>query len=689
MNKFIISIALILVNCIGMQAQSHIQLANHTNLAFDFEVTLLQGSATQLAQSQTKVIPWENANHHNLGDQVVSILLGILFNEPIKHAERNYILKCERNKGNRPDINYTAEIDVLNDGNLVFTITIDQTADGHFYYNLKDIDGNLDSPNGYELIDNSGNQPHEASLTFQINSKAYKIVYGVYDRPQDGTDNVIYAISELNPDNERQITPDAIDLEDASILNVYTFNPGLLKPLDFNDQEENERAEVFHLGIPDNMDIIILQEMFEENLVTKILDSLSTKYPYHTGRHNAPLLPGLSKGGGVRILSKHPILEEADISFSENGSVPTDIFSLFANKGVKYAKINKEGQIIHVFGTHTSIRPGDLNIMGRFMSEFDIPKEDIVIMGGDMNVDLYEQKDNAYQIMLDTFHAIEPTYETLTYDSPYRGTTWGLSHYNSGDYNVRQVLDYILASKNHKMPLELFNLTQVARVNNTNKKFWGVFDLGDHNPVYAKMKFPTLTTQNTDTLACPGDQIEMDVSAGFEYDSLVWYHDTVRLGQLGELYTINSFTEEQYGNYYCHTFYHYMPDTIINGITDTVLMNGPYITPKMAVASINTHFRFMPDPDRCAVILSNNNTLTKSELSVFPNPANNYISIENTFLNDTEYLFEIRSVNGQIIKQEIVYDLKNIELPDLEKAAYFISIQNSNGDKWNEMIIIN
>ncbi|MEZ5007390.1 MAG: T9SS type A sorting domain-containing protein [Chitinophagales bacterium] len=670
------------------QGQTHIQFANHTNLAFDFEITSTEGNTEAITQSQTHVIPWESCNHHDLGDQIEAILLGILFNESIKHTEDKYILKLDRNKNGNPADAFKVSVGVSHNSIQLFTILAEQKADGAFIYNLQYGDNALDQAAGYLLVDNTGNDPHVANQVVDINGVDYKIVYGTYNKPNDGTENVIYSISELHPDNERQSTPDASDLEDKTVLNVWTFNPGMLKPLNFNDNEENERTKVFHLGIPDNMDIVFLQEMFELNLADRILDSLSDKYPYYTTRHNSPVIPGLSKEGGVRILSKHPILETADVSFHENGSVPDDIIGAMANKGVKYAKIDKLGQIVHAFGVHTGIRPSDLYIMGKFVSEMHMKKDDIVVMAGDYNVDLYEEIDDAYQLMLDTLNALEPTLVTLTYDAPYRGTYWGITHYQDGKYDNRQFLDYILASHKFKAPLEYYNLTQVARVNNDDKDFWGVFDLGDHNPVYSRMIFPNLSLEATDSLACEEDFLQISSSINFPYDSLVWHFNNERLGQIGESLVIDNFQTNNWGKYTAKAYYHYLPDTSINNTNDTVVLRGEYIAPPLRVLSVDQSVTIAPNPDLCDTTITSVTHYEASKFKLYPNPTSSKLTIESDFHSSKTWIVEMYNSAGEIVFNLETNDLANIKLPTLSNGIYTLSLLDKEGKKYSKLLVI-
>src|SRR5690606_39987054 len=79
------------------------------------------------------------------------------------------------------------------------------------------------------------------------------------------------------------------DLEDTlnpNLLHVYCYNPGILKPLDINDQDEDERTAVMHKAIPKNMDILVFQYFFEPRNVSEIFNNLK---PYRSEGHTSEL----------------------------------------------------------------------------------------------------------------------------------------------------------------------------------------------------------------------------------------------------------------------------------------------------------------------------------------------------------------------------------------------------------------
>lgn len=676
LSTFIIGTSALL-SAFCVTAQTQIQFANRCDLQFEFQVQLIVGNAAHVTQGQDSVRAWETCNQHDLGDQVQTILQNL----PIHHYENKYVLECERNTAGDTADSYQVQVDVLHNQFVVFSMLVEQTDDGSFQYNLMDTAGTLDVASPYVLQDNQGNDPHDASFSFAIDSEPFKVVYGTFDAVEDDTDNIIYAITRVNLDTLWQIEPDPAVLEDPTQLNVVSYNPGFLKPVGFNDQEDNERAQVFHQGIPDNIDIIVFQEFFEDDLNDVILPNLIDKYPYQSGSHNAPLIPFLTKGGGVRILSKHPILEEGEISYSENGSTSEDFFNQFADKGVKYVKINKHGQIIHVFGTHTNGLETDLMVMGMFLSQYDIPKEDIVIHAGDFNMSLFNSK---YYLAKDTLKTIDPTISTLAYDIPYRGSYWGITnHYSDGSVEDRNYLDYVFSSAEHKVPTTMNNITQVYQVINDDPSVWGVFSLGDHQPVFAHMEFPSVQTNASDTVACPGDMVSFSIDTDLEYDSLVWYKDDVRLGQLGENMEILDFQEDDWGSYWANAYYTYLPDTALNSTPDTRV--GTYQVPEPTVACVREVVEIVPDPPLCPP--SSIDEYEANRFNIYPNPATDAINLDVATNTNDQWLLKITDTAGRDVLVRQITDFKNVDLPELSAGSYWVSLSKDKYTRWSKLVI--
>lgn len=94
-------------------------------------------------------------------------------------------------------------------------------------------------------------------------------------------------------------------------------------------------------------DVLVLQEVFRENIKKRLIKSLTEEYPYFAGP------PGKDFGifgqdGGVMIFSKHPIVKTDIIKFDE-GCKGADCLS---QKGAVFVEIQKGEQTFQVVGTH-------------------------------------------------------------------------------------------------------------------------------------------------------------------------------------------------------------------------------------------------------------------------------------------------------------------------------------------------
>jgi endonuclease/exonuclease/phosphatase family metal-dependent hydrolase len=670
---FILCIAFVFMllpksNCQDIE-NSYIGFANHTNLYLT-TATRVTGSSDRVSIGNTDVLPWESCNYHDLGDRIVTTILDIVFNIDVMHKNNPHLLKFNRAAFSGGE-NYAAEIDIFNQNELLFTILVNftdqpNTFQNPCFYNIRYPDGTLDKIGGYSLLYEQGNNPHQAQLYFMIDGIEYKLIYGTFDLSLDPTDNLIFSLSERFPVSYN-MEPEQADTENPNILNVLTYNIGLLMPLNSNDQEERERIPVMHLAIPKNMDIIIWQEMFEQYWVNRLIDSLIEYYPYNTLPHNEVSIPGITKNGGALIMSKFPILEEADFSYLNDGGIEGSNESVLADKGVKYAKIDKLGQIIHVFNTHTSGQEVENDAMGNWIRATVAPNlNDIVIMGGDMNTDIFRPE---YYQMMDSLEAIEPTYKSLTnVQVPMKGTTWGYNHYNSGRNQQSQHIDYVLAHKNFKVPIVNYNETQAYKLNITNKPFWGVFDLGDHQPVYSRMEFPSIASEISDNTVCPGDDFEIVLSTSLSDYVVEWYKDGVLLEDEQSLVlSRDAITESDWGQYEGYILYQYQSDESINSLPSHY---PAYVPQGPTQGRQYQSFTVGPDEEVCGIVSSLDNQL-KLPFNVYPNPANKEITIEP---NGVSGKYEIYNAEGKSLTNGNIIGRELISIQNWAKGTYTIQM---------------
>ena len=711
---------------------SYLQFANHTNLTLttDYRIT---GAEDMVSTGQEIITPWQNPNYHEVGDRVTVVILDIVFGIYVEHVHRHFLAKCDR-LGIFGDNDYGVEIDILHDENLLFTAVysfndIPLTFNNPTRYSIRYPDGTMDTESPYSLLSEGFNAPHEANREFMIDGTSYKLIYGTFRENIDPTGDVIFSLSESDPVSYH-MEPDVSDLSDPNILNVVTYNPGILMPANSNDQEEIQRTAVTHKAMPKNMDIIVWQEFFQPYYSRRIMDSMQVDYPYRTRILNSQnIIPGVYLSGGVAIVSKWPILETREFSFQSDGVSEPSGIDVLSDKGVMYAKIDKMGQIIHVFGTHTYGINEDNTAMGKWIQETVAPnRDDIVIMAGDQNTGAISGQ---YYTMIDTFNALEPTYKSLLNPKRQSGTVWPDNHFingGSGPDEGGNTIDYILCSEDFKFPIEYYNSVQAYRLNSTDRSFWGIYDLGDHQPVYGRFVFPSIQEEEHDSLVCPGDNFSLEVSTSLEEYIVRWKKDgEIIEGENQLILSRENIQEEDWGSYTCELLYSYSPDESINSLfgrdinIDTVaeieivsydtivsidtISQDPltiifdtlfvpitvftgdtiisidtgryYYHPGEKIGMLVREFNVMPDPDQCFAVTSVFDQ-TGIEIDIFPNPIKNYLNIELSHLNSNYLDFDVRVYNaeGKVLYKKTIQDRTQIYVEQWPSGNYFVDVRH-------------
>jgi len=165
-------------------------------------------------------------------------------------------------------------------------------------------------------------------------------------------------------------------------------------------------------------DVVVMQELFRwQDDVIKGMGEAGFC-------HHVVNFQGI-EGSGLGIFSKWPI-EDLDFvdwfdAFGNGDSTQWNNFEAWADKGVMYAKINKDGKYYHVFDTHTQSNSVDwvpghearmvqYKRIREFVEDLEIPKTELVLLGGDFNEDKThgkEHESNEYKAMLKELHAEE------------------------------------------------------------------------------------------------------------------------------------------------------------------------------------------------------------------------------------------------------------------------------------------
>ncbi|MEG4631745.1 sphingomyelin phosphodiesterase [Microcoleus sp. AR_TQ3_B6] len=262
-------------------------------------------------------------------------------------------------------------------------------------------------------------------------------------------------------------------------------------------------------------DVVILQEAFDNPASDQLLSGLKGKYPHQTpvlGRSQdgwdgtlnyGEVFDGKVEDGGVAVVSRWPIEQKVQYVFDRGCG-----FDATANKGFVYVKVNKEGRFYHVIGTHTQaedslcgsgkaaeIRRSQFRTIKKFIEDKNIPSNEIIFIGGDLNVNRNNRSE--YSTMLTDLEANAPNAYagwTATWDP----ATNGIANDNYPTLPA-EYLDYILVAKKHAQPSFWHNQALDVpsprwRVESVGE-LYEYKDYSDHYPVaafaYADDKTPT------------------------------------------------------------------------------------------------------------------------------------------------------------------------------------------------------
>lgn len=460
-----------------------------------------------------------------------------LHSRKIEPLKRTKVVGFSRNVGIKDGETYTIT-SLLTNNNFKRSIDLQQRMKGEavgskmwwgiaypgqktvFYDNNKNT---WDKPVRFKLKDAKGNDHN-----FMIRAKAYEA--GTYN-------DIEYVISGYNEHKTYRIKSTQGKPNEINVLSYNTFLIAV-GPF-FKAPARTTRARLMVDEIK-GYDVLVLNELFDDGARRELLKGLnrvgykyatcivgsgfrwggnknkhrfdeSLKQPYivdfndprfrkdpkyaQAGEGDPPppsiktLVGFASMDGGVLIVSKYPIEYARELIYKE-GSFDDK----HAKKGVVYARINKEGKKYHIFGTHAeakdmSKRLVQFSILKKFIDEQKIPKNEPILIAGDMNVNRYAWPDRAkglslyFEKMVKILNASQPLLEgkeKFTSDA----------YKNSFKYKQEKVtlLDYILYLNDHQKPERTSYQIRIF----TSKKPWDAVhsDLSDHYGMYGWFRFP-------------------------------------------------------------------------------------------------------------------------------------------------------------------------------------------------------
>lgn len=271
-------------------------------------------------------------------------------------------------------------------------------------------------------------------------------------------------------------------------LNVLAWNIYMRKPLALFRNGQSERNPIIAQVISPNYDVLIFSEAWHGGLRDELVSKLKGRGYRYATKAVAQDAPGAETNGGVIIVSKWPIETSQDMIFTDCSKS-----DCLAAKGAMYARINKQGKKYHIVGVHTqawpkpeamAIREKQFTQLKKFIDDLNIPENEPVLIGGDMNVDKNKFPEE-YKNMKKSLDVTHPAVSGNAYTYDHRTNDL------AGD-NVNEFLDYIFYANNHKKPTSSSNIVIMHKAVNGWKG--GPFktekyDLSDHYAIFGRFTF--------------------------------------------------------------------------------------------------------------------------------------------------------------------------------------------------------
>ncbi len=449
------------------------------------------------------------------------------------------------------------------------------------------------------------------------------------------------------------------DYQDPNVLNVMYYNVQMITFGISGMAQASDRGALLPAQISAHQDVVAFSEAFDDGPREDDLTPAMTAagFPYRTTILNAPGLIPIPTNGGVIIFSRWPIEAEDEIDFAECGQAAQDCL---ANKGVKYAKINKMGKRYHVFGTHMDAGSGADDTYARrtqmaeirdFIADLEIPENEAVIFGGDFNTDPIDS-DNDYQAFLDTMNPIIPQHI-------------GYFESNFND-DFGKIIDHAWGDRTHLVPLSITN--EIITIRSLDPILWDISEFSDHRCILGRYVYPDIEKLGGDTLICPGENLSLSVNTNHPV-TYQWIKDGTELtGETDANLEFSSALESQTGNYSCLVSYDVIYGNWTDSITPLFYLDGP----DTVEARLNFDFgEVVIDDFLCHVGIQETGA---KYWSIQPNPAQGILTI--TFPNKHEQaLINLYSAKGNLVRTAQIISGSQLDISSLDAGIYIAELR--------------
>ena len=269
------------------------------------------------------------------------------------------------------------------------------------------------------------------------------------------------------------------------------------------------------------LDAVVFQESFNHDVLSYGL--CTAGFPWQTPVISDPTVNSL-ESGGVFIASRWPITAQGTKVYRDACSGA----DCLAAKGVVYAKIEKGSKKVpyHLFGTHMQadlefqgIRYRQADQMKKFIEQRKIPPSEPVLLLGDFNTDWIHHS-KAVETLIHRLGAVRPVMPKGRAGSSSDPETNPLVGLDGAAGNgecchgylssrprtcaccPRELLDFILASRDHRQPAQALELEVVSLKTRSDfsmpvdpyncdqgESTWQSRDLSDHYPVVTTFRY--------------------------------------------------------------------------------------------------------------------------------------------------------------------------------------------------------
>ncbi len=337
------------------------------------------------------------------------------------------------------------------------------------------------------LQNSSEIQRHSTTLA----GEAYTLAFNGTDLDKGGSLTYVLQKTDIKPE------PGG-----ANSFNVLSYN--IWSTTIYGSKKVDTRLDEMPAVMAD-YDALVLTEVFDLVPSKELLAKLRSEYPYQSGEI---FKAGKLMESGTRILSRWPFeIEDSHVYTACDG------IQCAATRGVIYARINKQGNVYHLFATHTqssdddanrNARLAQLDEMGDYIRSLNLPADEPVIMAGDFNVNkigLPEDRDYMEET-LDGLE-LENIGHNFSFDSD--TNTWA-------EKPLMEYLDYTLIGLDNLQPVSAFQ--EIFAPRSLITELWGDWDLSDHYAARGMFIYPG--EENPDRTLFPyiGDVIHLETDNG-------------------------------------------------------------------------------------------------------------------------------------------------------------------------------